>query len=398
MKEALAHQRARRPTDAERSYRAALEIEPGNPDALHMLGVIYLERGERDRARAYVLHALDATDWKIWTYRHNLALILADEYPPQVWETVAKRAERYRVRAFGRREPGGSGEAVSVVIACHDQARYVERALLSVYEQSYRNVEIIVIDDGSDDGSPAVIERCLAASPFPSRFIAREHRGAAAALNEAAGLANGEFISVLNADDWAHSDRIRQMIEQVAGAGALWGFSSVRCVDADGAEIDPFHNRFVYDLYCAIAESPVRQTLGIAMLAQNIAASSGNLFVSREIFRAVGGFRDYLYTRGWDFCLRALQHAEPILVPLPLYNYRLHQDNDAAATTVRARAEAEVVCGRYLEWACGPAVGAGEFTPCLRNFGPVFVKILFESGLGDLVDVATLRGLAQAAH
>ncbi len=89
MKEALAHQKARRPSDAERSYRAVLEMEPGNPDALHMLGVICLERGERDRAKAYVLQALDATDWKIWTYRHNLALILADEYPPQVWTLVS---------------------------------------------------------------------------------------------------------------------------------------------------------------------------------------------------------------------------------------------------------------------------------------------------------------------
>ncbi len=55
-----------------------------------------------------------------------------------------------------------------------------------------------------------------------------------------------------------------------------------------------------------------------------------------------------------------------------------------------------MICSRYLEWACGPAVDAGEFTPCLKNFGPVFVKILFESGLGDLVEVATLRALARA--
>ena len=65
-------------------------------------------------------------------------------------------------------------------------------------------------------------------------------------------------------------------------------------------------------------------------------------------------------------------------------------------SAVPARAEAKAICGSYLAWACGPAVGAGEFAPCLRNFGPIFVKILFESGLAELVDVATLRGLAQA--
>ncbi len=397
MSEALAHQKARRPTEAERSYRAALELAPGHPDALHMLGVICLERGEHDRAKAYVLQALEATDWKIWTYRHNLALILADEYPPQVWDTVVDRVRRYRARGAARHAAAGvRPPLVSVVIACHRHARFVEQALRSVYEQSYRNIEIVVVDDGSDDGSADVIERCLAASPFPHRFGARAHRGAAAALNEAVGLASGAFINFLNADDWIHPDRVVRMLESVTDAGAQWGFSSVRCVDAGGEEIDPLRHRYVYDLYCAVAESPAQQTLGIAMLAQNIAASSGNLFVSRDLFRAIGGFRDYRYTYAWDFCLRALQRAEPVLVPLPLYNYRLHEGNDAAAVAVPARSEARAICGSYLEWACGPAVGAGEFAPCIRNFGPVFVKILFESGLADLVDVATLRSLAQA--
>jgi glycosyltransferase involved in cell wall biosynthesis len=396
MSEALAHQRARRPTEAESSYRAALELQPGHPDALHMLGVISLERGERDRAKAYVLQALEATDWKIQPYRHNLALIVADEYPPQVWDTVLDRVRRYRTRAARHRDMADRDQPlVSVVIASYRHATYVERALRSVYAQSYRNIEIIVVDDGSDDGSTAVIGRCLAESPFPQRLIAREHRGAVATLNEAAALAAGAFIGFLNADDWLHPDRVQRMIEAMDDTGAEWGFSSVRCFDAGGEEIDPLHHRYVFDLYCAVADSPGRQTLGIALLAQNIAASSGNLFVARELFVAIGGFRDYRYTYAWDFCLRALRLSEPVLVPLPLYSYRLHEGNDAAAVAAPARAEAEAICGSYLDWACGPAVDAGEFAPCLRNFGPVFVKILFESSLAELVDVATLRGVAQ---
>ncbi|HEY2864032.1 MAG TPA: glycosyltransferase [Casimicrobiaceae bacterium] len=396
MSDALAHQKARRPTEAERSYLSALALEPGHPDALHMLGVICLERGEHEQAKAYILQALEATDWKLRTYRHNLALILADEYPPQAWDTMLDRVRRYRARARGA--GADASPLVSVVIACHRHARYVEQALRSVYEQNYRGIEIVVVDDGSDDGSPDVIERCLATSPFPYRFASRAHRGAVAALNEAAGLAKGAFINFLNADDWIHPDRVVRMLEAMAEAGAQWGFSSVRCVDVGGEEIDPLRHRYVYDLYCAVAESPVQQTLGIAMLAQNIAASSGNVFVSRSLFEAIGGFRDYRYTYGWDFCLRALQRAEPVLVPLALYNYRLHEGNDAAAVAAPARDEARTICGRYLEWACGPAVDAGEFAPCVRNFGPVFIKVLFESGLADLVEIDTLRRLAYSTN
>ena len=396
MSEALAHQQARRPNQAESGYRAALELDPEQPDALHMLGVICLERGEREQAKAYVLQALEATGWKIWTYRHNLALILADEYPPQLWDTLLDRVRRYRAGTRRHIPAGGSPPLVSVLVACHRHARYIEHALRSVYEQSYRNIELVAIDDGSDDGSAALIERYLAGSPFPYRFAAREHRGAPATLNEAAGMASGGILHFLNADDWIQHDRVEHVVEAMASAEAEWGFSSVRCVDADGAEIDPLRHRYVYDLYCAVADSSARQTLGIAMLTQNIAASSGNLFVARTLFDAVGGFRDYRYTYAWDFSLRVLQRTEPVLVALPLYNYRLHEGNDAAAVAAPARAEAAEICGSYLEWACGPAVGAGEFAPCLRNFGPVFVKILFESGLADLVEVTTLRKLAQS--
>src|SRR5690242_2008274 len=122
MGEALAHQQARRSNQAESSYRAALELDPEQPDALHMLGVICLERGEHERAKAYVLQALEATGWKIWTYRHNLALILADEYPPQLWDILLDRVRRYRARRPGRIPAGGRAPLVSVVVACHRHA------------------------------------------------------------------------------------------------------------------------------------------------------------------------------------------------------------------------------------------------------------------------------------
>lgn len=396
MSEALAHQRGQRYADAERSYRAALALDPAQSDALHMLGVICLERGERAQAKAYVLQALEATDWKIWTYRYNLALILADECSRSTWDAVLDRLRRYRARTAVGNAPAAAGQPlVSVVIASHGHAAYVEESLRSVYEQKYRNLEIVVVDDGSVDGSVDVIGRCLAASPFPHRFVAREHRGAAATINDAVELASGMFINILNSDDWMYRDRVQRMVEEVVHTGAQWGFSSVRCVDARGDEIDPLRHRFVYDLYCAVAESPVRQTLGFAMLAQNIAVSSGNLFASRALFRSIGGLRDYVHTYAWDFCLRALRVAEPVFVRPPLYNYRLHGANDAATEAAPAREEAKAICGAFLEWACSAAIGAGEFAPCVGNFGPIFVKILFESGLADLVDVASLRRLAQ---
>jgi glycosyltransferase involved in cell wall biosynthesis len=80
---------------------------------------------------------------------------------------------------------------VSVVVPVYNHAGYVMQALESVFAQTYRNLELIVVDDGSTDGSADVVRRALASCPFPVRFVEQDNRGAHAALNEAIRLANG---------------------------------------------------------------------------------------------------------------------------------------------------------------------------------------------------------------
>jgi hypothetical protein len=394
MARALAHRQDRRYDQAIRDYEAALERDPDRHDAWYMLADLCRERGDSGLAKAHILEALDLTGWKSVLYRKFLSTLLANEAPagPKAASGpdggyVGKQAARAKTASL-------DAPLVTVVVPCRNHVAYVEAALRSLFRQTYRNVEVVVIDDGSDDGSADVIRRCLDESPFVYRFIDRAHRGATETVNEAAGMATGTFICLLNSDDFMREDRLGRMVANIAGTGAQWGFSSTECVDAGGNYIDPLHSRYVYDLRCAVGDALAAPTIGFALMAQNIAASSGNLFVSRELFRVLGGFYEYSHVRGWDFCLRALQRAEPVFVREAVYCKRLHRGNQPPTTLAALRSEAAEVCRRYVHWGCTAEESVSPVAPCVTNWPIEFRKAILETGLADLVDAPTLRLLA----
>lgn len=95
----------------------------------------------------------------------------------------------------------GASAAVSVVVPCHNHAQFVEATLRSIMKQTLSPADLVVIDDGSTDQSPRVIERVLSDCPFPSELIARENRGLCASLNEGFARTRGEYFAYLGSDD-----------------------------------------------------------------------------------------------------------------------------------------------------------------------------------------------------
>jgi alpha-1,3-rhamnosyltransferase len=91
--------------------------------------------------------------------------------------------------------------AVSVVVPSYNHARFVEATLLSIIKQTLWPTELIVIDDGSSDGSPQIIERVLDDCPFPCELLARDNRGLCPTLNEGFERTRGEYFAYLGSDD-----------------------------------------------------------------------------------------------------------------------------------------------------------------------------------------------------
>jgi len=398
MRTALREQEARRLDDAERLYREALELVPDEPDALHMLGVIRYERGDLSEAKTLVIRALDLSGWQLPAMRQNLGLILSKD--SAAWDADASIALRERYRAMQSARDAAvrpSNPLVSVVVPSYNHIRFVERALRSIFAQRYRRIELVVIDDGSTDGSPALLEDCLRQSPFPHQLVVRDNRGAATTLNEGIALARGDFVQFLNSDDWFAESRIDRLVAAVADSGSGWGFSSVDVVDADGQPVDPMRVRWAYDLRCSTAAIPFRETVGSGLITGNITVSSGNLFVARPLLAQLDGFRQFRYNHDWDLCLRALKQSEPVYVAESLYHYRLHGSNTIMESADKARTEAREVCADYLDWARTVSTPQNPFAPAFATWGPLFTNAILSGGMGGMLDALALRQLISAA-
>src|SRR3954463_8415699 len=106
---------------------------------------------------------------------------------------------------------------VSIIIPCFNAERYVGDAIRSALAQTYDSIEVIVIDDGSTDGSLKVIKSFGDAV----RIESQPNAGACAARNHGIDLARGEYVQFLDADDLLHPEKIARQMEGRSGDDAL---------------------------------------------------------------------------------------------------------------------------------------------------------------------------------
>lgn len=101
---------------------------------------------------------------------------------------------------------------VSVIVPVYNCVEYLERCLMSILEQTYKNIEVLVINDGSTDNSQEIIDR-LAKTDMRIRKMWQRNQGVASARNYALNCAKGDYYIFVDGDDYLGSDYIKDLVE-----------------------------------------------------------------------------------------------------------------------------------------------------------------------------------------
>lgn len=180
---------------------------------------------------------------------------------------------------------------VSVIIPAYNAALTIRETVNCVQQQTIKNIEIIVIDDGSSDNTVEIVQN-IAESRL--KIFSYQNAGVSSARNRGIAHAQGEYITFLDADDLWSLDKLELQLRVLKNNfGAAVAYSWTKFIDCQGkflySGISPHHQGNVFQ----------------ALLQKNFLLSGSNILISRETLQFNSGFDPELsYSADWDFALR----------------------------------------------------------------------------------------------
>ena len=264
------------------------------------------------------------------------------------------------------------GPLVSVILPVYNGEAFAAAAVESALRQTYRNLEIIIVDDGSHDNTLAALE-AKAAGDSRIRIIRQPNGGVARARNRGLAEAKGEFIAPLDADDLWEPTKIEREVRRMLDSGPETGL--VYCwwvwIDAKGTLLDRSPSWAI--------EGSALQTL----LQVNFTGNSSVPLFRRRCLEEVGGYdEEFEQSNGrgcedWDLALRVAARYSVAVVPAVLVGYRRRPRSMSTDWDAMRRSQ-ELVAGGLRRR--HPGLPPGLFRHSEEQFALYLAGVLFWSG------------------
>ena len=219
--------------------------------------------------------------------------------------------------------PDSTWPRISIVTPCLNQAEFLERTILSVLNQDYPNLEYIVIDGGSTDGSTEIIRKY---KKYLAYCVSEPDGGQADALNKGYGRSTGAILGWQNSDDVYLSGAFHSVINtfrQLPDADLVFG--NIHFIDDDDEKCGEL--RF----------TPFRRS---SLIYEGTMLSNQGAFWTRELFQRAGPLDSSLtFSMDYEFYLRASAHGKLVFTRRFLGAFRLQRESKSATISGIGRSE-----------------------------------------------------------
>ena len=228
---------------------------------------------------------------------------------------------------------------VSIAIPAYNHEKFIADTIESVISQHYENWELIVIDDGSTDNTPAIIDRFSGHEKI--RIIHQENMGLSPTLNRALEEARGEFFGFLPSDDMFYREKLLVQVDFLQKHGELAGVGSFQTlIDENGR---PLQDELMEKWFSY--EPTSRADFLLKLLERNFVPAP-SMLLRKSVVEKAGGFDETCrFMQDYDLWFRVLKEHEMKIIPRPLIYYRWHGGNQ----TYQATEETEAERGRVFE-------------------------------------------------
>jgi len=213
---------------------------------------------------------------------------------------------------------------ISIIMPCYNAEAYIEQTVINVFEQTYGNVELIVVDDGSTDNCPALLIK--SAQNYPGLTVLHQsNKGPYPARNLALQHAKGEYIALLDTDDYWSIDCLEKLYSALVSANAdvsYCGWQNIVENGQDGPRYVPpaYEQGNIHEAFLTGCPWPIHAAL-----------------TRKSIVDQVGGFSERRFSAmDYDFWIRISAVTQNIvLVPEVLAFYRWHQHGQISSVKWR---------------------------------------------------------------
>jgi len=208
---------------------------------------------------------------------------------------------------------------VTVGIALYNHEAYIKECIDSVLDQTYDNIEIIVIDDGSKDGSYEVAKAALEGqSKVPFTVYTRPNRGMCNTLNEIVGLTRGEYIAFIGSDDFWHPQKVEKQV------AFLEANPDIGLVHSDSYIVDGMSK--VTSLFSCQGRKNEGNLYEAIIMGTGLINTPAHLYRT-SVYDKIGTYDPAYKWEDTDFWLRFSKHFLVGYIPEPLNYYRRHGEN-----------------------------------------------------------------------